>query len=73
LPLILDDVLIHFDDDRARAALSVLGSFSETTQVLFFTHHQRLCELAAEALSESRLRLHQLQLPPRLRAISLQN
>jgi uncharacterized protein YhaN len=60
MPLILDDVLIHFDDDRARAALSVLGSFSETTQVLFFTHHRRLCELAEEALSEQRLRFYQL-------------
>lgn len=73
LPLILDDVLIHFDDDRARAALSVLGSFSETTQVLFFTHHQRLCELAAEALSPERLRVYQLQAPARLRAVSLHN
>lgn len=55
LPLILDDCLVHFDDDRARAALEVLGEVSETFQVLFFTHHARLVELAREVVPESRL------------------
>ncbi len=55
LPLILDDCLVHFDDDRARAALEVLGEVSESFQVLFFTHHQRLVELAREAVPEERL------------------
>jgi uncharacterized protein YhaN len=55
MPLVLDDVLIHFDDDRARAALSVLGDFAERYQVLFFTHHARLRELAREALPAPRL------------------
>lgn len=50
LPLVLDDILIHFDDERARAALSVLGEFSAVTQVLFFTHHARLLELARESI-----------------------
>ena len=52
MPLVLDDVLIHFDDGRARAALRVLGEFAATTQVLFFTHHERLVELAREALPD---------------------
>ncbi len=46
LPLVLDDVLIHFDDDRALAALEVLADVATRTQVLFFTHHARLVELA---------------------------
>jgi len=46
LPLIIDDVLINFDDDRARATLEILGEVSKITQVLFFTHHARLNELA---------------------------
>jgi uncharacterized protein YhaN len=60
MPFVLDDILVHFDDDRARAALSVLGTFARTTQVLFFTHHRRLCELAAEALPVGRVRVHHL-------------
>jgi uncharacterized protein YhaN len=60
LPLILDDAFVHFDDERARAALKVLGAFSRTTQVLFFTHHRRLVELASQALPGQQLRVHRL-------------
>ncbi|AUX47021.1 hypothetical protein SOCE26_085320 [Sorangium cellulosum] len=61
MPLILDDLLIHFDDDRARAALAVLGEMTATTQVLFFTHHARLVELAREAVPAGVLREHRLR------------
>jgi uncharacterized protein YhaN len=61
MPLIVDDVLIHFDDDRARAALEVLGELSEHTQVLFFTHHARLVELAREAIPGEKLFVRELQ------------
>ncbi|WP_437777418.1 AAA family ATPase [Sorangium sp. So ce1097] len=61
MPLILDDLLIHFDDDRARAALAVLGELTATTQVLFFTHHARLCELARAAVPADVLREHRLR------------
>ncbi|WP_437754023.1 AAA family ATPase [Sorangium sp. So ce1389] len=61
MPLILDDLLIHFDDDRARAALAVLGELTGITQVLFFTHHARLCELAREAVPAEVLREHRLR------------
>jgi uncharacterized protein YhaN len=60
MPLIVDDILVHFDDDRARAALEVLGELSQTTQVLFFTHHARLVELAREAIPKSRLFVREL-------------
>ncbi len=61
MPLILDDALVHFDDERARAALSVLGDTADVTQVLFFTHHARLVELAREALPAERLVVHELR------------
>jgi uncharacterized protein YhaN len=64
MPLVMDDLLVHFDDDRAKAALQALGEFASVTQVLLFTHHQRLCELAREALPESKLRVHRLAPPP---------
>jgi len=60
MPLVLDDILVHFDDDRARAALGVLGEFASVTQVLFFTHHERLLQLAREAVEPSRLAEHRL-------------
>ncbi len=60
VPLILDDVLIHFDDARAQAALEVLAELGAHTQVLFFTHHARMVELARAALPEGALEVHEL-------------
>jgi uncharacterized protein YhaN len=60
MPFVLDDALVHLDDDRARAALSVLGEVSSRTQVVFFTHHARLRELAREALGSAGLVEHLL-------------
>ncbi len=45
-PVIVDDLLVQFDDDRAVATLEVLSELSARTQVLFFTHHRHLVELA---------------------------
>lgn len=47
LPLILDDLLITFDDARTGATLSALAEFSSVTQVLLFTHHEHVASLAA--------------------------
>ncbi|MBK5940227.1 AAA family ATPase [Halochromatium roseum] len=46
LPLIVDDILIQFDDDRSRATLDALAEFSCKTQVILFTHHGRVVEEA---------------------------
>jgi len=48
-PVIFDDLLINSDDARASAALDVIGELAKHTQVLFFTHHNRLAELGATA------------------------
>jgi uncharacterized protein YhaN len=45
-PVIADDLLVQFDDDRAVATLEVLSELSARTQVLFFTHHKHLVDLA---------------------------
>lgn len=59
MPVVLDDVLVHFDDARARSALEVLADVGDSMQVLLFTHHERVVELAREALG-ARVRVHSL-------------
>ena len=54
-PVIVDDLLVQFDDARALATLEVLAELGTKTQVLFFTHHQHLVELAAAQLSTASL------------------
>ena len=49
LPFVVDDILMRFDDDRALATLDVLAGLANKTQVLFFTHHWHLVELAENA------------------------
>jgi uncharacterized protein YhaN len=50
VPFIVDDVLLSFDDQRAAAALRELAQLAERTQILFFTHHQHLVDLARNVL-----------------------
>jgi uncharacterized protein YhaN len=49
VPFIVDDVLLSFDDERATAALSILNELSARTQIVFFTHHHHLVDLAKSA------------------------
>ncbi|HET9931101.1 MAG TPA: hypothetical protein VFQ35_10455, partial [Polyangiaceae bacterium] len=60
LPLVLDDVLIHFDEDGARAALDVLGELAQRFQILLFTHHRHNVALAESATPRERLFIHEL-------------
>ena len=53
LPFIADDLFINFDDERAAAGFQVLGQLAEKTQVLFFTHHEHLVDIASDTLGES--------------------
>jgi uncharacterized protein YhaN len=50
MPVIADDLLINFDDERAEAALRVLAELARHTQVIFFTHHQHLVDIARSTL-----------------------
>ncbi len=60
MPLVLDDVLINFDEGRAAAALEILGELSDSTQVLLFTHHQHVAKLARGALGNT-VTVHPIQ------------
>lgn len=61
IPVILDDILIHFDDVRAAAALRVLANLTAKTQVILFTHHRHLVEIARQSLDDDVLTVHELE------------
>ncbi len=49
LPMVLDDVLVNFDADRARAAAAALRDFAAAgRQVFVFTCHEHIAELFAD-------------------------
>lgn len=50
VPLILDDLLVNFDDERKASALRVLAEFGAKAQVLMFTHEASLVDLAQATL-----------------------
>ena len=53
LPFIADDLFINFDDERAAAGFELLAELSRKTQILFFTHHAHLVDIARETLGPS--------------------
>ena len=61
MPLILDDILINFDDDRSCATLRVLAELSKKTQIIFFTHHRHLLELARANVGDDVLFTYSLE------------
>lgn len=52
-PLVLDDVFVHFDDQRTTQALKLLATLSEQMQVIVFTHHDHVVDLARAAVPEA--------------------
>jgi uncharacterized protein YhaN len=60
IPFIVDDILLNFDDQRAAAALGALAELSRKTQVLFFTHHRHLVDLARTQLPHDLVFIHEL-------------
>lgn len=57
LPVILDDVLMTSDDDRSGAILEALADFAGENQVLVFTHHRHMVELAQRHVPAENLAL----------------
>jgi uncharacterized protein YhaN len=45
LPVVMDDILVNFDPDRADRAADALHALAERHQVLFFTCHPRTAQL----------------------------
>lgn len=53
MPIIIDDALLTFDDQRAVCAMQILAELGEKTQVIVFTHHPHLAQLATDALGDT--------------------
>jgi uncharacterized protein YhaN len=53
MPIIIDDALLTFDDQRAVSAMQILAELGEKTQVIVFTHHPHLAQLATEQLGHT--------------------
>ncbi len=60
LPVIVDDILIQFDDEAAAATFKVLADLSQRTQVLFLTHHEHLLDVAQTAIGGDAYKPHRL-------------
>ncbi len=46
LPFIADDLLSSFDEERTGRTLSLLRNFGQTSQMIVFTHHTHVAEIA---------------------------
>lgn len=63
MPIVVDDILINFDDARSAATLECLALLSKTTQVLIFTHHAHVLDLAKRVAADA-VQCHDLSKPP---------
>lgn len=60
MPFVVDDILVGFDDRRTKVCLEVLAELAAKTQVLVFTHHRRVVELAGEIEAQAGVFSHAL-------------
>ena len=61
MPFIVDDILINFDDRRSRATIEALAELGEKSQVILFTHHQNIMDIAEDSEFAGRVFVHQLK------------
>jgi len=60
MPFVVDDILIGFDDKRTCVCLEVLAELASSTQVLLFTHHRRVIELAKQISAKAGIFIHEI-------------
>ncbi|TWU51163.1 YhaN family protein [Rubripirellula reticaptiva] len=61
VPFVIDDILVKFDDKRSAAAMRILAELSKQTQVIMFTHHDHLIEVARAAVPAEMLFVQSLE------------
>jgi uncharacterized protein YhaN len=52
VPVVMDDVLVNFDEDRAQAVMDLLTEFSRKHQVLLFTCHRATLDLVRKSVPD---------------------
>lgn len=60
MPFVIDDVLINFDDDRAQATLEILAELGKKNQIILFTHHRRICDMALNVKDGQPVAVHEI-------------
>jgi len=60
IPFVADDLLLNLDNKRAQAALRTLAAMAASSQVLLFTHHAHIADLARIAVPPPLLIEHSL-------------
>jgi uncharacterized protein YhaN len=55
LPLIMDDILVNFDEQRMESCLQVIKELSQRHQILLFTCHVHVRDAARRLISEHKL------------------
>ena len=55
LPVVLDDVLMTSDEDRSGAMLEALAQFAHENQVIVFTHHRHIVDVAVDSVPAEKL------------------
>ncbi len=58
VPFIADDIMETFDDFRAEEAIRLFADMANVGQVIYFTHHQHICEIARRICPGTKI--HQL-------------
>jgi uncharacterized protein YhaN len=56
LPIVMDDVFVNFDPERARRMASAIAEFSKEHQVLIFTCHPQTAKLLQDVCREVQVR-----------------
>ena len=60
LPVLLDDILVNYDEPRVAASVPALAEIAQRTQVIVLTHHEHVATIAQDTLGE-RVRVHRLE------------
>lgn len=53
LPIVMDDVLVNFDTERARQTLTALTEISDNVQIIFLTCHEHMVQMLHEVRPQS--------------------
>ncbi len=58
MPLIIDDVLVNFDNERAKSCLKIFEEISKKNQVIYFTHHKHIIDLISDITPWETIKVH---------------